>query len=173
MFRAVTGGQTGNNLFNLNWAEFGGPGLASRRQRGATDAAPMPQDGGERTKHRGSSRRRFLGHRGSGPPGRRAVGSGWRRRLSAAQGERRATLPPGKLGVQQFSIRDSITRRSIANSQANGLTPTMGYLGGPNFPADPTDLGPLVPLPGGFPEVFEFLAGPGTGASSSSSSPRT
>ena len=33
----------------------------------------------------------------------------------------------------------------------------MGYLGGPNFPDDPTDLGPLVPLPGGFIEVFEFL----------------
>ncbi len=37
----------------------------------------------------------------------------------------------------------------------------MGYLGGPNFPEDPTDLGPLVPLPGGFQEVFEFLAGLG------------
>ena len=32
----------------------------------------------------------------------------------------------------------------------------MGYLGGPNFPDDPTDLGPLVPLPGGFEEVFEY-----------------
>ena len=37
----------------------------------------------------------------------------------------------------------------------------MGYLGGPNFPEDPTDLGPLVDLPGGFPEVFEFLGGLG------------
>ena len=27
MFRAVTGGQTGGNLFNLNWAEFGGNGV--------------------------------------------------------------------------------------------------------------------------------------------------
>ena len=27
VFRAVTGGSTGNNLFNLNWAEFGGPGI--------------------------------------------------------------------------------------------------------------------------------------------------
>ena len=34
----------------------------------------------------------------------------------------------------------------------------MGRLGGPNYPADPTDLGPLVPLPGGYAEVFEFLA---------------
>ena len=37
----------------------------------------------------------------------------------------------------------------------------MGYLGGPNFPDDPTDLGPLVPLPGGFIEVFEYLASVG------------
>ena len=37
----------------------------------------------------------------------------------------------------------------------------MGYLGGPNFPEDPTDLGPLVPLPGGFAAVFEYLASVG------------
>jgi len=37
----------------------------------------------------------------------------------------------------------------------------MGYLGGPTVPEEPTDLGPLVPLPGGFQEVFEFLAGLG------------
>jgi len=34
----------------------------------------------------------------------------------------------------------------------------MGFLGGPDFPEDPTDLGPLLPLPGGFAEVFEYLA---------------
>ena len=39
----------------------------------------------------------------------------------------------------------------------------MGYLGGPNFPHDPTDLGPLVPLPGGYQEVFQFLAECGYG----------
>jgi hypothetical protein len=33
----------------------------------------------------------------------------------------------------------------------------MGYLGGPTFPENPADLGPKVPLPGGFREVFEFL----------------
>ena len=27
MFRSVTGGSTGNNLFNLNWAQFNGPGI--------------------------------------------------------------------------------------------------------------------------------------------------
>ena len=37
----------------------------------------------------------------------------------------------------------------------------MGYLGGPDYPNDPTDLGPLVPLPGGFAEVFEYLASVG------------
>jgi hypothetical protein len=37
----------------------------------------------------------------------------------------------------------------------------MGFLGGPDYPNDPTDLGPLVPLPGGFAEVFEFLASAG------------
>jgi hypothetical protein len=39
----------------------------------------------------------------------------------------------------------------------------MGYLGGPNFPQDPTDLGPLVPLPGGYQEVFQFLGECGYG----------
>jgi hypothetical protein len=29
VFRSIPGGQTGGNLFNLNWAEFGGPGIAS------------------------------------------------------------------------------------------------------------------------------------------------
>ena len=33
----------------------------------------------------------------------------------------------------------------------------MGFLGGPNYPADPTDLGPSVPLPGGFLETFQYL----------------
>ena len=37
----------------------------------------------------------------------------------------------------------------------------MGRLGGPDYPHDPTDLGPLVPLPGGYAEVFEYLASVG------------
>jgi sugar phosphate isomerase/epimerase len=57
------------------------------------------------------------------------------------------------LGVQQFSIRDATGRLGVTNNP----TPTMGFLGGPTFPDDPTDLGPLVPLPGGFAEVFEYL----------------
>ena len=52
-------------------------------------------------------------------------------------------------------------RLGIAASAAPGVAPTMGFLGGPNFPDDPTDLGPLVPLPGGWQELFEFLADAG------------
>ena len=107
------------------------------------------------------SRRKFLGA-AAGAAGMAALGPLAARRASAsgtAVGER--IVPPGKLSVQQFSIRDAITRRSIANSRANGLTPAMGYLGGPDFPNDPADLGPLVELPGGFEEVFEFLAASG------------
>ena len=72
-------------------------------------------------------------------------------------------MPPGSVGIQQFSIRDSITRLgvNIYDKDGNVLranpTPTMGFLGGPNYPADPTDLGPSVPLPGGFLETFQFL----------------
>src|SRR5919198_1138289 len=73
----------------------------------------------------------------------------------------RPTIPPGLLGVQQFSVRDATARLSIASSNRLGVAPTMGYLGGPNYPQDPTDLGPLVPLPGGFAEVFEYLASVG------------
>jgi cytochrome c len=29
VFRSVTGGQTGGNLFNLNWVEFGGQGVSA------------------------------------------------------------------------------------------------------------------------------------------------
>jgi len=68
------------------------------------------------------------------------------------------TVQPHLLGVQHFSVRDATARLSIASSARLGLAPTMGRLGGPNYPADPTDLGPLVPLPGGYAEVFEFLA---------------
>ncbi len=65
------------------------------------------------------------------------------------------------LGVQHFSVRDATARLGIASSTRLGVAPTMGRLGGPNYPADPNDLGPLVPLPGGFAEVFEYLASVG------------
>jgi hypothetical protein len=73
----------------------------------------------------------------------------------------RPTVPPGLLGVQQFSVRDATARLSVASSRRLGLTPVMGYLGGPDYPHDPTDLGPLVPLPGGYAEVLEYLASVG------------
>jgi hypothetical protein len=112
------------------------------------------------------SRRRFLGA-AAGVAGLAAAGSVIPSAVAGASpkaaggpvGER--LVPPGKLGIQHFSVRDAITRRSIANSKANGLTPTRGYLGGPDFPNNPADLGPLVDLPGGFAETFAFLAGLG------------
>ena len=61
-------------------------------------------------------------------------------------------VPRDRLGVQQWSLRDAITRLDGSVS---------GYLGGPHFPDDPTDLGPLVPLPGGFASVFKYLASVG------------
>ena len=68
------------------------------------------------------------------------------------------TVPPDSLGIQHFSIRDATARLSIAARTRRGEAQLMGFLGGPNYPEDPTDLGPLVPLPGGYAEVFEFLA---------------
>jgi hypothetical protein len=67
-------------------------------------------------------------------------------------------IPPDKMGTITFTQRDVPSRVGIAGSAALGVAPTMGYLGGPDFPEDPTDLGPLVPLPGGWRELFEFLA---------------
>jgi sugar phosphate isomerase/epimerase len=67
-------------------------------------------------------------------------------------------IPDGKVGTILFTQRDTRNRLSIAASNAMGVSPTMGYLGGPDFPEDPTDLGPLVPIPGGWYETFEFLA---------------
>jgi sugar phosphate isomerase/epimerase len=61
-------------------------------------------------------------------------------------------VPRKRLGLQQWSIRDAITRLDGSVS---------GYLGGSDFPADPTDLGPLVPLPGGFTSVFDYLGSVG------------
>src|SRR3954469_1231735 len=107
------------------------------------------------------SRRRFVGVAAAGVAGLTTFGLFAPRAFSGANGKGERLVPPGKLGVQQFSIRDAITRRSIANSKANNLTPTRGYLGGPTFPEDPTDLGPLVDLPGGFAETFEYLASVG------------
>src|SRR6266404_1838745 len=71
------------------------------------------------------------------------------------------TVPAHRLGVQHFSVRDATARLGVASSNRLGLTPAMGHLGGATYPADPTDLGPLTPLPGGFAEVFDYLASVG------------
>jgi hypothetical protein len=62
-------------------------------------------------------------------------------------------IPTSKVGTIMYTQRDVPGRLGIASG-----SPTLGYLGGANFPADPTDLGPLVPLPGGWKELFEYLA---------------
>src|SRR5215211_1403471 len=106
------------------------------------------------------SRRRLLGT-GAGMVGAAALGAspaaahggghghgddhhdrGWGNRL----------IPRDRLGVQQWSLRDATPRLNQSVS---------GYLGGRNFPEDPTDLGPLTPLAGGFAAVFEYLASVG------------
>ena len=66
------------------------------------------------------SRRKFLGA-AAGAAGAAAIGS-WAPRAfggpGGGVGER--LVPPGKLGVQHFSIRDAITRRSIASARRPG-----------------------------------------------------
>jgi sugar phosphate isomerase/epimerase len=76
---------------------------------------------------------------------------------TAEQGGARL-IPPGKLGTITFTQRDVPSRIGIAASARLGVAPTMGFLGGPHFPEDPTDLGPLVPLPGGWRELLHYLA---------------
>ena len=95
------------------------------------------------------TRRKLLGVAATGAAGITVLGSWAPRALSGPNGKGERLVPPGKSSVQQFSIRDAITR-------LNGSV--MGRLGGPTFPEDPTDLGPLEPLPGGFAAVFEYLA---------------
>src|SRR5262245_22437438 len=70
-------------------------------------------------------------------------------RGAVADSGRKRVVPPNRLGIQQFGIRDAINRADKS---------IKGFLGGPTFPQDPTDLGPLVDLPGGMDAVFEYLA---------------
>ena len=74
------------------------------------------------------------------------------------EGQGGRLIPPAKVGTITFTQRDVPGRVGIAASAALGVPATMGWLGGANFPEDPTDLGPLVPLPGGWKELFEYLA---------------
>ena len=61
-------------------------------------------------------------------------------------------VPRDRLGLQQWAIRDSITRLDKS---------VMGNLGGRSFPGDAADIGPTVALPGGFRAVFDYLASVG------------
>ena len=70
-------------------------------------------------------------------------------------------IPEDKVGTITFTQRDVPGRLGIAASAAAGVAPTMGNLGGANIYTDPNDVGPNVPLPGGWKELFEFLAGVG------------
>ena len=100
-------------------------------------------------KQRKLDRRTFLGA-AAGAAGAAAVGPA----LSLGHDDKRKgkgkrLVPRDRLGLQQFSIRDSITRLDKS---------VTGFLGGRNFPQDGADLGPAVALPGGFRAVFEYLA---------------
>ena len=67
-------------------------------------------------------------------------------------------IPEDKVGTITFTQRDVPGRLGIAASAAAGVAPTMGNLGGDNIHNDPNDVGPNVPLPGGWKELFEFFA---------------
>ena len=81
------------------------------------------------------SRRRFLAGSAAAAAAVAAAGPLALRSIAAGTGQGERLVPPDKLSVQQFSIRDAITRRSIAGSNALGIAPTMGYLGGLDFPS--------------------------------------
>ncbi len=98
------------------------------------------------------SRRKLIGTAAAGAAGVAVLGSWAPKAFSGSNGVGERLVPPGKSSIQQFSIRDAITR-------LNGSV--MGHLGGPTFPDDPNDLGPLEPLPGGFAAVFEYLVSVG------------
>ncbi|MGH8835343.1 MAG: sugar phosphate isomerase/epimerase family protein [Actinomycetes bacterium] len=107
------------------------------------------------------SRRRFLGV-AAGAAAASALPLGTTTAFAAATTDGSGRLiPDGKVGTITFTQRDVPGRIGIAASAALGVSPTMGYVGGPNFPEDPNDFGPLVPLPGGWRELLEFLAAVG------------
>jgi sugar phosphate isomerase/epimerase len=108
----------------------------------------------------GMSRRRLLGA-GAGMVGAAALGTSPAAASGGGDGHGSGhhdrghggrLVPRDRLGVQQWSVRDATPRLNRSVS---------GYLGGRDFPEDPTDLGPLTPLPGGFAAVFEYLASVG------------
>src|SRR4051812_9735484 len=92
-------------------------------------------------------RRRFLGA-AAGVGAAAALGSYAPRALSRPGGPNSPIVFKDTLACQHFSVRDATGRADKA---------VKGYLGGPSFPEDPTDIGPLVDLPGGYVAVFDFL----------------
>ena len=70
-------------------------------------------------------------------------------------------IPEDKVGTITFTQRDVPGRLGIAASAAAGVAPTMGNLGGADIFTNPNSQGPLVPLPGGWKELFEFFASVG------------
>src|SRR3954470_16693414 len=108
-------------------------------------------------------RRRFLGG-AAGVAGAAALASWAPRALSKPGGPNAPIVFKQTLVAQHFSVRDATTRvpAKLANGQPNPNA-VMGYLGGPTFPENPADLGPLVPLPGSYQEVFQFLGECGYG----------
>jgi sugar phosphate isomerase/epimerase len=100
-------------------------------------------------------RRKFLGA-AAGVAGVAALGTWSPWAQSRPNGPNGPIVTRETLGIQHFSVRDATTR--VPSTDPNAI---KGYLGGPTFPEDPTDLGPLVPLPGGFQEVFAYLGGVG------------
>src|SRR3954451_13076457 len=100
-------------------------------------------------------RRKFLGA-AAGVAGAAALGTWSPWAQSRPNGPNGPIVTRQTLGIQHFSVRDATGR--VPSTDPNAV---KGYLGGPNFPEDPTDLGPLVPLPGGFQEVFAYLGSVG------------
>src|SRR3954454_17641692 len=100
-------------------------------------------------------RRKFLGA-AAGVAGAAALGTWSPWAQSRPNGPNGPIVTHETLGIQHFSVRDATGR--VPSTDANAI---KGYLGGPTFPEDPTDLGPLVNLPGGFQEVFQYLGSVG------------
>ena len=106
-------------------------------------------------KQRKLDRRTFIGA-AAGAAGAAAIGPamslGHGKDDDKHKGKGKRLVPRDRLGLQQFAIRDSITRLDKT---------VMGYLGGPSFPENAADIGPQVALPGGFAAVFQYLASVG------------
>ena len=96
-------------------------------------------------------RRQFLTG-AAGAAGAAALGAWAPGALSRPGGPNSPIVTKATLGIQHVSVRDAINRPPSTSPDA-----IMGHLGGPTFPEDPTDLGPKVPLPGGYQEVFDYL----------------